>query len=105
MATRSFTEQCERIFGPEPSLVPLFVEALETGQRGGSDPEDVFLTTLRESSPDLVDRILDGWKNASRVERVASRSQGVLDMAKTRDHSWGSAFEIALLNIRHIMSR
>ncbi|MBO3681819.1 hypothetical protein [Streptomyces sp. NEAU-YJ-81] len=91
MATRSFTEQCERIFGPEPSLAPLFVEGLETGQRGGSDPEDVFATTLRESSPDLVDSILDGWKKTSRVDqagRATSRSRGVRDRTKERGYSW-----------------
>ena len=90
MATRSFTKQSEQIFGPEPSLVPLFVEALETGQRGGSDPQDVFATTLRESSPDLVDRILDGWKKTSGADqtRATSRFQGVRDLKKEGDYSW-----------------
>lgn len=41
-ATRSFTEQCKTIFGPEPSLVPLFVEALESGQSGGSHSRERF---------------------------------------------------------------
>ena len=84
-ATRSFTRQCEQTFGAEPSLVPLFVEALETGQRGGSDPEDAFATTLHESSPDLVERILDGWKKTSRADqtrRESSRFQGVRDLKK-----------------------
>jgi hypothetical protein len=91
-ATRSFTKQCEQTFGSEPSLVPLFVEALETGQRRGSDPEDVFATTLHESSRDLVDRILDGWRKTSRADqtrRATSRFQGVRDLKKEeRDYSW-----------------
>lgn len=97
MATPSFTKQCEQIFGPEPSLVPLFVEALETGQRGGSDPEDVFATTLRESSPDLVDRILDGWKKTSRADqtsRAKFRFQGVRDLETERDYTWDERVRI-----------
>jgi hypothetical protein len=93
-ATRSFTQQCEETFGAEPSLVPLFVEALETGQRGGSDPQDAFATTLHEESPELVDRILDGWKKTSRADqtrRATSRFQGVRDLKKKEeegDYSW-----------------
>jgi len=77
----------------------LFVEALETGQRGGSDPEDVFATTLHESSPDLVDRILDGWKKTSgadQTRRAPSRFQGVRDLKKKEegDHSWDERVRI-----------
>ena len=69
MATRSFILQYEKTFGPEPSLVPLFVEALETGQRGGSGSLDVFKTTLLASSPRLVEQILDGRYKTSRASR------------------------------------
>jgi hypothetical protein len=69
METLAFTLQAAEKFGPEPSLVPLFVEALETGQQGGTDPQDVFKSTLLKSSPELARRILDGWENASRSKR------------------------------------
>jgi hypothetical protein len=93
MATPSFTQQCAKMFGPEPPLVPLFVEALENGRRGGSDPEDVFVTMLRESSPDLVDSILEGWKRAPMRDRrrmLTSRLQGVRHLTNTgeADFSW-----------------
>ena len=57
----------------------MFVEALEIGQRGGSDPADVFATTLRKSSPELVERILAGSRSASRAakSRPETRVQGV----------------------------
>ena len=88
METPSFTLEVAKKFGPEPSLVPLFIEALEIGQGGGSNPEDVFKSTLLKSSPELVQRILVGWKNTpkpKRARKVAPEQQG---LRYPNDSSW-----------------
>lgn len=88
MQTPSFMIKATKIFGPEPSLVPLFVEALDTGQKGGNDPQDVFKNTLMKSSPELVQRILDGWQNTPQRKRPQAATLGKQRRQDQNDRSW-----------------
>ena len=50
-------------FGNEPSLVPLFVEALLTGDPEGKNPQDVFLRAVADASPETSEAIGAAWNH------------------------------------------
>jgi quercetin dioxygenase-like cupin family protein len=90
----------------EPSLVPILVESLLTGNPGGRYPQDVFATTLINASEETYKAILAGWESmpskvkkyrypsvredtleAPWIERLSLQSNRLLDYRRNRDQS------------------
>lgn len=55
---------CANVHG-EPSLVPILVEGLLTGNPEGRNPQDIFARELIEASEETYKAILVGWENLS----------------------------------------
>jgi hypothetical protein len=66
-------------FGPEPSLVPLFVEALLTGRSNGKGPMHEFYRSVIEASPETHDAIIKGWEAMPSKEKRHRYGRWVLD--------------------------
>lgn len=90
----------------EPSLVPLLVEGLLTGNPKGRNPQDVFVKTLINESEETYGAILAGWEalsprekklrysvtregttTAPWVERLVLQSNKILEFKRNEDQS------------------
>lgn len=70
---------------PEPSLVPLFMEALLQGNPEGKNAEDVFARTLANQNKEVYERLIAGWKDMTHSEKRKKYSK---DNSDTPNRSW-----------------